>query len=1469
MFQNSPRRGGWMAALLMMCATFVYAQNNGPASGLSSYVNPFTGDFSYSVPLTSISGPNGESFPVGATYSGGIQMNQEASWVGLGWNLSTGEIRRSVKGAPDDWNRKPIERVDCQAGTSECDTSLRYMYGPMYFGNMPQGSSIDDEYMDLYQSTRYIEQQQVPFTAPDYDAFFVSGPGIGGEMQMYRFDFANLAVPPTGGNNSFSSYLQGEPYNQPKTYEDHKPHFRFKNEPMAQVKAPFYGQAAYDPNCNCYPSGVINPWASLNDNNYNSAFRKPNDMNLQTSTDKYNGAQYDEAKNRMDAAYYVDYWTNQEIDDHYEATFGSGPSTDIIAGFVDFQVVDGSNYRYRSDAANYDPDGIGAFRVTTPSGMTYHYSLPVYIYNEYVATFDLTNDAVTEDLVKAGSATFHTKQDRYAASWKLTAVTGVDYDDTNNNNTSDIGDVGYWVALQYTEWTDNFEWRAPYMGYNINQSTHRHPNWVQARRNINFYVMNGSYTEGTSQLYYLDQIQTSTQTLYFIKGLRDDAHSAYNSDASSHYPKLRLEKVILMDNDDIQSSWFSASQRLSTTDFPVVSSLNNPINVAQFNADQAAIEAASLKMIEFDYDYSLAPELYNNIQNNWTETEEFSTVGNHRIYFEKGSLNSGAAGKLTLNKINTYEYEHEQVYPGYEFTYKHSDSQGNAYKYNHLQHDYFGYYKRTFDFQFPGGYLLDKDAVHVDAWSLEKILTPLGTEITVEMESDTYQAVGFDTNGSGILPLGGTYTFRITALNENGSGNYHTPLVETYDPDAYELISSPRVRYVSLNQRLGNFGDGTVGWAAADRSLETNLITTGTYAPYLRVTGGLSVTDVSSGYNENNGQGYGWLKLHVDYILGGGTRVKRISIRDYNSDQKYSLTYNYDDGIATAEPDRYAPATFQNGLQPNRYGGDRHGLAPAVGYSFVSMQTEGNEGHTLGSTNYHFNNYVDSYKPFIVKGVTSNVNAYSEYKIIQVTEDNSMYGRLKSLEKRDKNGIRIAYTEYTYEQGNDEGANVEEVFYRINHSSSSGSDVILRTVFYKRQRQHFLKKKVVYADGLITTTEYLERDALTGAVTKKRITDPTDEPVMIETAPAFRNAAYASMGSKFVDENNHHFLLPLETEKVYRDGHLVSGTHHDWVESLDVRKYSESTLKYESAAQAQLWTISKSYVYDGDAATADWRLTGENSLTGGPQLLMEQKDRDDFFNGAKFGYDFRYKIAEGSNTNYASFTHCTFESTQLEGTNNNNPKTYFDGEVGPDLTQVASNGTINAHTGTYMAKVGASVNQKVYTIPMDGYGNAAKGLHQGRTYRVSVWVHDSAPNNTKLRVELDGTSQQLYSNAAEINKGSATVSSGSWHLLSVDILVPDDYANNGGDDFAVRLIGGTGGDAYFDDLRVHPIDASVTGYVIDEKRGLVLYSLDADNFYTRYEYDAAGRLLRTYIETTNGEVKISETEYNFARIQNP
>lgn len=98
--------------------TVAYALTSGPSqpevqgftpANANDLVDLFSGNFSYNIPLLDV-----EGYPVNLSYTAGIGMDQEASWVGLGWNLSPGVVERNLRGVPDDFMGDLIKRTQKQ-----------------------------------------------------------------------------------------------------------------------------------------------------------------------------------------------------------------------------------------------------------------------------------------------------------------------------------------------------------------------------------------------------------------------------------------------------------------------------------------------------------------------------------------------------------------------------------------------------------------------------------------------------------------------------------------------------------------------------------------------------------------------------------------------------------------------------------------------------------------------------------------------------------------------------------------------------------------------------------------------------------------------------------------------------------------------------------------------------------------------------------------------------------------------------------------------------------------------------------------------------------------------------------------------------------------------------------------------------------------------------------------------------------
>jgi hypothetical protein len=106
--------------------------------GTTDMVDLFTGDFVYNIPLLDI-----EGYPVNISYHSGGDMDQEASWVGYGWNINPGVINRHVRGLPDDFNGELIQKRLNIKPEKNTKIGLSTVYEPFGVGGPPLNLKVD------------------------------------------------------------------------------------------------------------------------------------------------------------------------------------------------------------------------------------------------------------------------------------------------------------------------------------------------------------------------------------------------------------------------------------------------------------------------------------------------------------------------------------------------------------------------------------------------------------------------------------------------------------------------------------------------------------------------------------------------------------------------------------------------------------------------------------------------------------------------------------------------------------------------------------------------------------------------------------------------------------------------------------------------------------------------------------------------------------------------------------------------------------------------------------------------------------------------------------------------------------------------------------------------------------------------------------------------------------------------------
>jgi YD repeat-containing protein len=144
--KNLTMKKGLMLFAMLFCASIIHAQSDFqpklpdfiPSSPnayeMSKYgdipVNEATGMANIGVPLYTFSTPH-LSVPIGLTYTtSGVKVSQIASWVGMGWSLSSGGvISRSIRGAADeDYSRNTVSYSTLMGWKSSGTASTRALY---------------------------------------------------------------------------------------------------------------------------------------------------------------------------------------------------------------------------------------------------------------------------------------------------------------------------------------------------------------------------------------------------------------------------------------------------------------------------------------------------------------------------------------------------------------------------------------------------------------------------------------------------------------------------------------------------------------------------------------------------------------------------------------------------------------------------------------------------------------------------------------------------------------------------------------------------------------------------------------------------------------------------------------------------------------------------------------------------------------------------------------------------------------------------------------------------------------------------------------------------------------------------------------------------------------------------------------------------------------------------------------------
>jgi hypothetical protein len=463
----------------------------------------------------------------------------------------------------------------------------------------------------------------------DYDNYNVVAQGLGGSIRPYGYQVGVYSKNQKASNGTYT--IRNFPVNW-----DNKPlSFRFINDFSNQYRQSNAGDWE-DPATGAatYPFDT-NPSYGNADGNFG----------------------YDAGRNYLAGSKHIEWFTNSDV--------ANGVAK--AKGFIECEA--------KGFARSVGPQ-VGGFMITNSSGVTYHFALPALTGPETIVT----------EKISRSQGTFRNRveNDGYAYTWYLTAVTGPDFVDRNNNGIADPSDWGYWVVFNYGKWTDGYQWRNPTEGYRYD---------VDARFK--------TYSTGTKEIFYLNSIKTRTHTALFEKEVRADGKS-FNTDGydlltelniptgtrdqytgdrtgDTYFPRtsLRLNKIYLLNNADVPadletaSSAYDFTNRNHETVFGNGSTHDityhrnhhygrNVLDKYDVTAQQTQLNDAAIRIIRFNYDYSLAPETPNS----------YDESGQLYLQASGATRTTGAKlGKLTLNSVSMLGAHGAGILPDTKFYY--------------------------------------------------------------------------------------------------------------------------------------------------------------------------------------------------------------------------------------------------------------------------------------------------------------------------------------------------------------------------------------------------------------------------------------------------------------------------------------------------------------------------------------------------------------------------------------------------------------------------------------------------------------------------------------------------------------------------------------------------------------------------------------------------------------------------------
>lgn len=1348
----------------------------------------------------------------------------------------------------------------------------------------------------------------------DYDRYSVVAQGLGGNIRPYRLIGQARGQNKQNSDGSYRVKYFDAVRPGPLATEDAWPEFRFEGDFSNSYRQSYLTYAANSLNNNALSSLVLPfdpaPLYGFHDSNGNS-----------------------------------------------DGTYGYDTVMNILAGSR--SVTTGVTIKPRNSLGFTPILGnasgvINGFTITNESGVKYSFGLPAYASQEEI---------YQEKVDRSGGLTFNRqkKNTAYAYTWYLTTITGPDYVDRNNDQIANDGDWGYWVNFEYGKWSGNYVWRTPSEGY----STDEDNGWKNC-------------SMGYREVYYLNAIRTRSHVALFEKEVRQDGKGeapavfTQNSDQTYANPGL-------FNNTSASSMQLSHVYLLNAADENFVRTNSGTLNANVLDATdvnavgRSNLEAKALRVLDFNYDYSLCLNTSNSFVNPGDLRGKLTLLSlvtrgkggasfmpPNQFQYDLGSDVVAQAG-VTLSPTNfvtsngnfqvgdliaTNTYycgviTAKSPPSGGNYTYTLANSSytgaiitANVFTtknppYNKDFWDIWGMYKSDANMTLIGqnSNLYRKttnvSSASVDAWSLRRIVSPLGSTIRIGYGSNTMHGSVINND----LPLTSSYF----GLDQPASSQNTLVKFQVSASQAdYTFYSPPQVGdhgliAVQSTQVIQDDHNHTHRYSSTSKILTFTVTNVDSGMIHATLSG--PINGIADEFNAIL-----FFTNQLNYV-GGGLRVNSISTQSDNTSQVYTTKYAYtmpgsnqSSGVTSYFPvglDAVATnyrMSYLNLMSPV-YALARELPPPGVMYEYVTVtqqiqnQDEPAARTLPGSTRYQY----EVFKPNMVGRVevaprqTGTYLGQTQYaRYYSIDKFTSCIGNVKRVTQLDDKGNKLSETINNYlhdglmgeelqqfmtdyknllAQYNYQGY-IQERFAEVKQVNNQDvvasnlnipPDVSTKATITAREEFPCIQTGqtvINYVNGTQTSSQNLAFDFYSGAVTKTLETDEYGNKFRTENVPAYRVPQYASMGVKINNQYNPssanaNMLTQVAETRTYKvDGSntplgLVSASATTWSTGVPAMG-TDGTIYTQNGTNGTVWRPQYTYLWmptgqtsDGLTpigsfpATADfnfatpassdsrWVKASEVTLYDVYSKPLEIKDVNGNYAATRMNYKENKIMLSGGPANYYEIAYSGAEDSAL----NQTAAGFVQAADGTVATAAGA-----AHTGARSLLLGVS-GKKGFL-----YSIATNKLTPGRTYRASVWVKpvSGTASDVKLYYDINGTIK-----ANSVSSGSSTRTAAGWIQLNLTINGSDIVAGNTlnvwcRNDHASAT-------AYVDDMRFQPLNASTSAYVYDSFSGELTYVLDNNNIYTRYQYDAGGRLMGNFKEKLGvGEYQIHEYLYNYS-----